>query len=73
MNICFFCWLDPIEKAWTIFNAFIEYNWNFGGLHRLGMLWIVLHFWTDIILIIMLMFYLKDKYFKRKRTNAPQT
>ncbi len=45
-NFCLFCWLAPIEKAWTTYKNYIfELGWRFflgikrwfiyGGLHRL--------------------------------------
>ena len=60
-------WLDNYDLAWAHYHDFINHNFDYGGWHRLGAVWVTLHFWTDIVLIFVLLFYLKDKIKRRHK------
>ncbi len=58
---CGWRFLLQLQIYWQKLGGFINYNWQIDGWHRIGMLWIVIHFWLDVGLVIYIIYRMRRK------------
>ena len=50
--IRYMVWMEKLDiiPYWHKLNDFINYNWGASYLRRIGMLWVIIHIWLDVIM-----------------------
>lgn len=62
--------MEIIKLYWLHIIGFIDTNFRHGGVHRIGVIWMALHFWSDVFITIWVIKNLLKKIINlKKRKN----